>query len=278
MARLLRDPLVHFLLLGVAAFAIYEAVGGPGAAEREIVIGPAELNRFVAGWRAQWNRDPTREELDGLIDAFALEEALYREALALGLDRDDTIVRRRLAQKMEFLAADSAPAPPPTDADLARFLGENADRFRVPETFTFRQVYFSPDRRGEAVAADAQAGLAQLRAGSEPRTVGDRLLLGERHAALGRDRVDRAFGAGFADGLASLETGAWGGPIESGYGLHAVRVEARTPARLPALDEVREVVVREWTAAQREERLAAFHRDLRARYPVQRETEPGAER
>lgn len=266
MKRWLRDPLVHFLLLGLAAFLLYDGLGGRREAGTEIVVTAADLERLRAGWRVQWGRSPGPEELDGLVDAFVREETLVREARSLGLDRDDTIVRRRLAQKMEFLA--SGGDEEPSDADLEAFRAAHADRFRAPGTSDFRQVHLSRDRRGEALREDALAMLAALRQGADPETRGDRLLLPAHHEAVSDARIARLFGDDFAEALARVEPGSWQGPVPSSYGLHLVFVEGRTPPRDPPLDAVRERVRLEWLADRRDRRLEAFLAGLRERYPV----------
>ena len=282
MGRLLRDPLTHFVLLGLVALGVYEAFSPTPGAGDEIVVTRAEVDRLRAGWIAQWRRAPTEAELASLIDAWVQEEILYREALALGLDRNDTIVRRRLAQKMDFLGsdrgsdtgsnagggADSDPASPPDDETLASYLAENRERFRVPSLATFDQVYVSPDLRGDDAEDDARALLARLRDGADPASVGDRLLLPRHHTAVTAERVAQLFGDAFSAALQELPVGRWQGPVRSGYGLHLVYVEQREPARDPALEEVRERVRGEWEASRRERRLDAFHRSLRERYRV----------
>ncbi len=269
MKRWTRDPLVHFLVLGAAAFAVYEVFGSAAPAD-EIVVSRARLRQLATTWQAQWNRPPTPEELEALVDSWLREEVLYREALALGLDRDDTIVRRRLAQKMEFLAADAS-SEEPDDARLVDFLERNRARFREPALVSFEQVYLSRDERGERVEADARALLARLRTSGEDEAAGDRLLLPRRHERTSTERVAQLFGDGFATAVEDLEPGAWQGPVASSYGLHLVRVSRREPPRDPPFAELRERLLAEWKSVHREEQLAAFHRELRSRYRVTRE-------
>lgn len=273
MRRWLRDPLTHFVLLGLLAFAVYDP-SGRDTGDPEIVVTAADVQRLRAAWQAQWSRPPNAAELDGLIESFVHEEMLVREALALGLDRDDLVVRRRLAQKMEFLASEPDEEGEPGDAELEAFRVAHADRFRTPGTTTFRQVYLSRDRRGEATPSDAKAVLAALRAGADPAGQGDPLLLPSRQEAVSQARVGQLFGDDFAEALARVRPGGWQGPLRSSYGLHLVLVEERTPPRDPPLEEMRDRVLLEWRAERGDRQLQAYLDRLRERYPVR--VEPDA--
>lgn len=272
---LLREPLVHFLLLGAALFLLdawlRPASTRAAAASAEIVVSEARIANLAQNFRRTWQRPPTKQELDGLIEAFVREEVMVREALALGLDRDDAIIRRRLQQKMEFVSEEAAASVEPSDAELARYLDEHADAFRTEPRVTFTQVYLDPRSRGASLPADARRLLEALNGGRpiEPARVGDRLLLLESHYenATGAD-VARLFGADFAEALIRQPLGRWVGPIDSGYGAHLVRLEALSPAGAPTLDEVRPLVKREWANARRQELAKAFYERLRAKYVV----------
>ena len=266
--RLLRDPLVHFALIGIALFALFRSIGASdGSAGDPIRLTASDLVGLQARWELQRGRPPTADELHGLIEDRVREEILYREALSLGLDRDDTIVRRRLAQKMEFLASDTVDVPAPGDDELVAFLEQHPGRFRIPGRVTFEQIYFGRATHGEEVGDVAAGALEAVRAG-EP-VAGDRFLLPRRQERLTDDRLGQIFGEGFGDAVMALDPGRWEGPIASGYGLHLVIVEESQPARAPTLDEVGEAVRREWEAARREEQSQAFYQELRARYPVE---------
>ncbi len=271
----LREPLVHFLLLGAALFLldVWLRPAAPGAGAGEIVVGEARIRSLAQNFARTWQRPPTREELDGLVESHVREEVLYREALALGLERDDTIVRRRMQQKMEFLFDEAAAVREPTDAELAEYLAAHRERFAAPPRARFEQVFLDPARRGPRLAADAQRLLEQLnRPGSavDPGAVGDRLqLLDARYDDVPQFEVQRLFGESFARALFEQPTGRWVGPITSGYGEHLVRLEARQPGGVPALDEVRPLVEREWTSARRKAVAAEAYATLRAKYRVQ---------
>jgi hypothetical protein len=269
-SRWLREPLVHFLALGTVLFLAYQWRGG-GPESHRIVITPAHLDSLAAGFARTWQRPPTEEELAALVDDYVREEMAAREAVALGLDRDDTLIRRRLRQKLEFLAEDALDASPPTDQELQAFLDAHPERFRREPAVAFRQVYLNRDRRGGAAEGDARALAAQLSAAGPAAVldrVGDPLLLPREVELSPRRDVARVFGEEFADGVLSVEPGRWVGPVPSGYGLHVVYVLERREARMPALEEVRREVERELASARRRRELEAMYGRLRERYRV----------
>jgi PPIC-type PPIASE domain len=272
MKRVLREPLLHFLLLGAALFAAYSLVSKRSSDEPgKIVITQGQIAAMAGGFSRTWRRPPTREELEGLIRDRVQEEVYFREAIALGLDKDDTIIRRRLRQKMEFLTDDVAALAEPTDDELNDYLKAHADTFRVQRQFTFSHVYLNPERRGENLARDTEQLLAQLRQAGDKADVaelGDSFLLEHKFQSLPASEAVKQFGEKFAMKLAELPTGQWQGPVESGYGVHLVRVNHRTEGRVPALAEVRDSVRREWANAQRLEANEKFHQRLLKRYVV----------
>lgn len=274
MPRLLKDPLVHFLLLGGAAFAVFALTRGPAeAAPRdEIVITAAQIRQLAVVFEKTWQRPPTPTELENVIEARVREEVYYREALAAGLDKDDAIVRRRMKQKLEFMLEDIAGQVTATEKELQAFLDSNADRFRSEAIFSFRHVYVSTDKR-EDPAEDARRLLARLRKG-EADVAGDRLMMVEpvfRDAP--QREVARAFGREFAARLLELPTGEWSGPILSGYGLHLVLVESRTPGEVARLADVRDAVSREWNVVKRREMNESLYQELRQKYSITVEKE-----
>jgi hypothetical protein len=270
--RWLKEPLLHFLLIGAGLFWLFYEVGDP-AAERDdrIVVTADDVERLVALWGRTWQRPPTSEELQGLIDGHIREEVLFREAVALGLDEDDTIVRRRLAQKAEFLLEDLTAQPEPDDAELESYLQRSPDRFRTPARYTLAQVYLSPDRRGDEAEADALRLLETLRrdgAAVDPVAVGDPLMLERRLVDHSETEIAGLLGQDFAAALAEVPEGRWAGPLESAYGLHLVYVESREPARVPPLSEIRDRVLAEYVADRQREANESIYQALKARYEI----------
>jgi len=274
--KLLREPLVHFLLLGTLLFAAY---GGPvkrAASEPpKIVVSQFQIDHLTEGFARTWLRAPTAEELEGLIRDYIREEVYYREAMAMGLDRDDTIIRRRLQQKLEFLSENISDFTPPTDEELRAFLRDHPDRFRLDRRFTFHQVYLSPERHRDSLAGDAGELLRQLRSSSSDASrLGDPSLLEHRFVNVEANEVAKQFGEKFARALNDLALGEWQGPVESSYGLHLVFVDERTERRSPALEDVRDAVRREWLNVRRLESNRKFYDGLRKRYTISIEPAP----
>ena len=270
--KLLREPLVHFLVLGAGLFLVYGRIGAPGTADQdEIRVTNAQIQRLAAGWERTWQRPPTPQELNGLVQDHILEEMLYREALKLGLDRDDTIIRRRLRQKMEFLAEDFGEQTDPTDAELQSYFASHPDQFRLDPRVSFTQLYINRDRRGaaaEAHAAQLLATLAQAGPALDVVALGDPLSLPAHHDTLPRRDVAGLFGEAFAAQLMEVAPERWVGPITSGYGLHVVRVHERIESRLPQFDEVRMAVQREFLYERRTQSQETLRQRLLEQYTV----------
>ncbi|MCP4654412.1 MAG: peptidyl-prolyl cis-trans isomerase, partial [bacterium] len=207
------------------------------------------------------------------------EEVLYREALAMGLDKDDSVVRRRMRQKMRFLFEDVAARAEPAEEELQAYLDENAAYFRVEPRFSFTHVYLSPKRRGESLPADAARlveTLNQSSGGPDIEALGDPTMLSRSHEGLSLSDVGAIFGQGFARALPEIAPGRWRGPIPSAYGMHVVLVRSRVEGRVPALNEVRDTVRRELQNVRREEVNEATYRRLLERYTVVVEPPPAA--
>ena len=271
--RLLREPLVQFLLVGVALFGGWRLVApaqAGGDAGNRIVITEDDLKQMSAGWMAQGMPPPTPQQLQTLVEKRVREEVLYREALALGLDKDDVIVRRQLARKMEFVAEDVSKLDEPTPQELRAWFDKNAARFALPGRATFRHVYFSPDRRGAHTRADAEAALARF--AGQPidvsATTGDPFMFQSFYGDRSMELVAKEFGPAFARALAATPTGAWTGPLESGYGWHLVFIDAMTPQRVPDFEEIEPEVKNAWTEDHREKTRDKLYEAMRARYEV----------
>jgi hypothetical protein len=269
MRRFLKDPLVHFLLIGASLFVLSAWRGERIRGGRErIVVTADQVAQVRDAAELLKGRAPTDEELAALIEPTIRDEVLYREALALKLDVNDDEVRRRLVDKMSYLTQDTADPAPSSDAELRRFYDESPARFETPELATFDQVFFSPAERGDSVDAVAKAGLAALRSGRSPDEVGDHTPLRGIYENAPRDQVEVLFGDAVAEALFTMPPGDWTGPFKSDFGLHAVRLRARSARRLPPFDEIRDQVAAEFAADRRRERNEAEYRRMRAHYDV----------
>jgi hypothetical protein len=270
--RTLREPLVHFIVLGAAVFGAFQLVGERGEPpEGKIAITPGKVEHLVTGFTRTWRRPPTARELDGLVEDHIREEVFYREALALGLDKDDTIVRRRMRQKLEFLAGDATAIVAPTDVELQAWLERHPDKFRIEPSFAFSQVYFSRARGGESAAVVASKALAELeraKAQAAPQDLGEATMLPREMPLSAVGEIGRVFGDDFARQVARLAPGRWAGPVQSGYGWHLVRVSLRTDGGPRPLAEVREAAQRDWQAAKSREVVDATYAKLRGKYTI----------
>jgi hypothetical protein len=270
--KLLREPLVHFLILGALLFFAFNLMNNRTSGDtRKIVVTAGQIEHLEYGFARVHQRPPDADELKGLIRDYLREEVYYREALALGLDRDDVPIRQRLRQKMEFISEDVAAQAEPTQAQLRSYLNDHPDKFRVERHFTFSQIYLDPARHGQGLNADAQKMLAELNKPSTTAnvsTMGDPFLLEPRSQDVSASDVARDFGDKFAAALSELPVGKWQGPVESGLGMHLVYLSSRTDGRLPRLDEVREAVRREWANDYRLEANEKFYEGLLKRYTV----------
>ena len=270
--RLIREPLLHFILIGGVLFAADAALREDAAPSDQVIrITEAEIDRLQVQWTRQYQRPPTPAEMQGLVDARVREEVLYREALAMGLDQDDSILRRRLAQKLEFLIEDLAAAREPSEAELSAFFEERQAAYRLPARVSFSHVFFNPDRRGRGAERDASLVLAGLRSEDLPAVAadqGDHFMVGEFHSEQSSQDVGAIFGPEFAQALFEIEPGGWRGPIASAYGWHLVRIEARSPSRLPTLAQVADQVRHDWSYEQRRLANEAVFERLLARYEL----------
>ena len=282
-SRLVKEPLFHFLLLGLAIYAGYAWLNSGEAPESDqtIVVGPGEHAWMRTSFEKRWNRPPTPTEMDGLVQEYVRETAFYREALAMGLDKDDTIVRRRLAQKLEFLVQDLIDVKPATDAELDTYFNEHRADYRQPDLITFTHVFVDPDKRGAETHHDAAKIRAALEKLEDPtsgaRALGDPFMLQSYYPERTEADISKLFGGEFAEVLAGSSPGAWHGPIVSGYGLHLVYVEAKETFPQPELAEVRERVAEDWTAAKRAELNEEYRKRLLEKYTIVIEDEASSD-
>jgi hypothetical protein len=266
-----REPLVHFLLLGALIFGAFKFISSETIEPGKILITQGRIESLEIAFSRTWRRPPTASELEGLIRDYVREEVFAREAVALGLDKDDTIIRRRLRQKLEFVSEDVAAHAEPTDEQLRAYLKEHADAFRGDRRFSFRQVYLNPQPRGTNLRRDASQLLARLRRSggqTDIAALGDSLVLENEFKGIAAAEVVKQFGEQFAATLGEMRAGQWEGPIESGFGVHLVLMTERTDGSMPALEDVRAAVRREWSNARRLEANEKFYRTLLKRYTV----------
>ena len=266
--RVLREPLLHFLAIGGLIFLLFAAVDDTRRAPTDvIVVGPERIEQLARGFQAVWRRSPTGDELRAMIDDFVREEVYYREALALGLDRNDTIVRRRLRQKMEFLTDSGAEILEPVAGELEAYLLANEKTFRRGPRLAFEQIYLGETSAPESIRLLLSA--LQSDPLASPSTLGEHTLLPARLGLSPPEAVDGVFGKGFFERLADLTPGVWAGPVASAYGVHLVRIGESLAARTPPLEEIRDNVLRDWKAAKARELRELYYARLRERFIVE---------
>ena len=261
----MREPLLHFLAAGAGLFLLYDYAAGPdNVSDEEIIVSSGQIEHLTALFVKTWQRPPTTMELGGLVDNFILEEVLYREATAIGLDQDDTIIRRRLKQKMEFLVDDFSAASP-SDVDLQQFLVDQPERFRRDPRITFEHVYLV---EAEPDLVDTTLAALQNNESIDSEFVNQYGLLPRRFDDASATTVSGQFGSEFSDVLFTLDTEQWTGPVQSPFGTHLVRIDKIVDGRVPALDEIRDEVQREWLVDRREAAQQAFFDSLRGKYAI----------
>jgi hypothetical protein len=270
MRNALREPLLHFLVLGLLLFLLFEWRGG-GSGSGRVVVTAGQIAHLASGFARTWQRPPTEEELKGLVDELVREEIAAREAVAEGLDQDDTLIRRRLRQKLEFLVEDASDPSPPEDADVKRWLDAHPEAFRAEPQIALRQVFVSRERWGASAAREAERLLTRLRSlgpGADTARVGDPTTLPAELPFGPAREVSLTFGESFGRAVEAVPAGAWAGPVESSYGLHLVLVSERVAASRPELASLRAEVVRELMTERRREALDALYQRLLAKYSV----------
>jgi peptidyl-prolyl cis-trans isomerase C len=267
-----REPLLHFFIIGLALFAIYRLITPAGAnpTSNRIELTQNDLSQLESSWRAQWQRPPSPDEMRSLINDKLKQEILYREGLALGLDQGDEIIKRRMAQKMEFLAEDVSNLREPSTEELKAWFEKNSVRFALPGGVTFHHLYFSPDKRGSQARDDASMALDNLAGRSaEASGLGDRFMFQNYYADNSPEQVAKIFGIKFSESISKLRTGFWQGPVESGLGWHLVWIDAITPGRVPAFGEVDPAHIKsEWSADQRADSKRQLFEAIKQRYEV----------
>lgn len=245
--KLLKEPLVHFLGGALLVFGFFWATGtNRDPADYEITIGETDVERLKAGWAQNFRRAPTQDELDSLIDQEVKEEIYYREALRLGLDRNDPLIRRRLFTKMRFLDNQEGSEDNPSDTILQKWLDDHPGKYALSSLYDLEQIYL-----GQSPGDSISETLDDLNQGTmEPDAIGQPISLPAQLSQTGAFEITRQFGEKFAAELSNIEIGLWQGPIQSGFGQHLVKITSKTPGKPPALDDVRQAVTNDWRAAQ----------------------------
>lgn len=278
--KILREPLVHFLAIGATLFTIYAYWGQPDAEDqgKRITITAGEIEWLTDSWQKRWNRPPTALEREGFINQYVREMILYREAKAMGLDRNDSVIRRRLGQKLEFLSNDLITPQPPTEDELRSYFTDHMDRYQQPDLITFTHIFFDPDKRGNQTLKDAETAKAELIALQQPpqdiRPFGDKFMLQNYYPERSEADVAKLFGSGFAGPVFQLTPQQWHGPVLSGYGTHLVYVHGLRKIPPPEFAEVEEQLTKDWTNDQREKLNEQFIASLMDRYEVTIEDVP----
>jgi hypothetical protein len=265
---LLKEPLLHFLLLGLLLFLLYGSVAPSSGDGNRVTVSRTSIAALATQFQATWSRPPTAVELNGLVESYVRDEILFREGVALGLVKDDPVIKRRVRQKLEVLIEEEGNPGGASDAELTAYLDRNAAKFRLPPVLSFEQVLFDPARYGDQIESAVAASLAALNKGATPESQGRGSMLPTRVDKLPLDLVVRDFGEEFGKALETAPIGQWTGPVPSGFGLHLVRISERTPGYVPSLDESRKAVTREWESDQREAALASNYARLRKDYDV----------
>ena len=265
--RLLREPLVHFLMIGAVLFLAYDIRRDiDDEVPNRIVITQGQQEQLAASFSRTWLRPPTEQELRGLVENLVREEVLYREAVAMGLDKNDAMVRQRMRMKLEFLLEDLS-TQDASEETLAAFLAQHPERFRTEVRLSFRQVYLDPDKH-EDLEDHAQELLTSLNSGAAPESVGDSTLAPYEYHQLTRSEIARTLGSRFAEEAIKLRPGGWTGPVYSAYGVHLLKVSEYIDAHLPELADIRGRVEREYLEQRRQQQKTLVYNKLREDYQV----------
>jgi peptidyl-prolyl cis-trans isomerase C len=274
MKRFFKEPLVQFLAIGGCIYGAFALFGTPeeNSSENQVHVDSARIGSMVSQWESRWKRQPTRAEIEGLIDTYVKEEILYRQAVTMGLGEDDPITRRRMAQKLEFLTSDLASAVQPAEGELEQYYTENEATYRAPDQVSFVQVFFNPDERKDATVEDATVELEKLRAAGKPDPAtlkaGDRSMVKSNFAAVDQSGIARDMGRGFAESVMGLEAGQWHGPVLSGYGVHLVYVFEEEKGAVPELALIKDKVLEDWHDKKRKLFNAEFLKNLKSRFDI----------
>jgi len=271
--RFWREPLIHFFILGLAVFGLHAALDRkPEAAVNDpylVEVSSADIEWLRTIFNKRMGREPNVQDLRGQVNHLIREQILSREAVAMGLDEGDMVVRRRLAQKMEFLFKDLSAMTEPTEDDLRKYFFKNRRKYESSPRVTFTQVYFSIDSRG--VEGAKQAAQALIKEDGDPYrvpTLGDASILSPGCTECSVREIKDQFGTGFAEAVKNLELGSWNGPVKSAYGFHAVYIHKRQETKLPKFYDIIDRIKNDWMSAKREENTRRVYGEIRSRYRV----------
>ena len=266
--KVLREPLLHFLVIGVGLFLLFSIINGPAVDKpNRIVLSQNQKELLAENFSRTWMRAPSDKEMEGLIDGYLRDEVFYREAIALGLDQGDNLIKRRLRQKLEFILEDVLSLLEPTDEELTLYMQQHKARFHIKPQVSFQQVYLNYDKH-DLVGAQADKLLTQLRAGENPEQLGDQTMLAVDFELISQTDIERRFGEEFARQVVTLPQGVWSGPVASGFGIHLVLVSEKVEGRLPELAQVKETVKRDWLVERRKELKEVTFSELLKGYEI----------
>ncbi len=262
---MMREPLLHFLIGGLGLFLLFDLVSeSTRSSDDEIFVSAGQIAHLQAIFRKTRQRPPSADEIRRLIDNFIVEEVLYREALSIGLDKDDTIIRRRLRQKMEFLLDDFTIVEP-SDADLQQYLTNNPDRFRKDGLISFSQIYLNEYSGDKAVELLSGLQVGEIK---NPSERSESYLLPYHIEEASESVVSAQFGEKFMLQLFALDVGSWLGPVDSPFGIHLILIDKIVEGWIPELEEIRQRVAQEWLVDFREKAQQGILEQMRAQYSI----------
>ncbi|UVC08876.1 peptidyl-prolyl cis-trans isomerase [Rhizobium sp. TH2] len=271
--KIIREPLAQFLILGAVVFGAYSALdtSPPSADVQVIEVGQGQLDQMFQTFSRTWQRPPTEAEFKGLVDGYVKEEVFYREGKKMGLDENDTIFRRRMQQKLEFLLEPDSEELTPKAGELEAYFKLHAETYKAAAMLEFEQLFFRSDASGDAGELAAAQALEKLKAdpkAAETTLISDPTILPPTMALSGADMIASNFGDAFAKAVMQAPMDQWSGPVRSTFGVHLVRPAKRVAASTPALDAVRAAVQGDWEASRRREIADRRYEEMKKNYEV----------
>ncbi len=270
MSKLIKEPLLHFLVLGVLLYIASIVWGNDQNQLQQIIVTEGKIKHLETLYKKTWQREPTKAELESIVKEYVLEQAAYYEGVNLGLDKNDIVIVRRVRQKLDFIAEENTPLPEATDELLNAYLQENADRFRLEPTLSLRQIYLDPKKHSDTLKLDTAKLLEQLskQPAQDISRLGDNYLFKPYYQKQRLTELERLLGQRFSQTINELPVGIWHGPVRSSYGVHLVFIEEKQEAVLPELSQIRSTVLREWENTVRKQATKKYYHDLLQRYPA----------